>query len=106
MQANPKYVTGQPMLIVDHLCDVGLYCVELHNFLLGDDIFVVTFSNLYDLFTLDALDISHALLRIVNLQKLASSIYSIYILHVSNKFSILRVGTCNNNLFMKRERSL
>jgi hypothetical protein len=28
------------------------------HFLVGDDIFVITFSNLYDLFNLDALDIS------------------------------------------------
>jgi hypothetical protein len=28
------------------------------HFLLDDDIFVVTFADLYDLFTLDALDIS------------------------------------------------
>jgi hypothetical protein len=54
------------------------YCVELHkyyihnyktcedimvqykedNFLVSDDIFVITFSNLYDLFTFDVLDIS------------------------------------------------
>jgi hypothetical protein len=27
-------------------------------------------------------------------------------LYVSNKFGILRVGTCNNNLVIKRERSL
>jgi hypothetical protein len=27
-------------------------------FLVGDDVFMVTFSNLYDLFNLDALDIS------------------------------------------------
>ena len=78
MQANPKYVRGQPMLIADQLHQGGQHCVELHNyyiqnyktnndiivqfkdrhFLLGDDIFVITFSDLYDLFTLDALDIS------------------------------------------------
>jgi hypothetical protein len=29
-----------------------------HHFLLGNDIFVVTFHDLYNLFTLDALDIS------------------------------------------------
>jgi hypothetical protein len=78
MQANPKYVRESPMLTADQLYEAGQYCVELHNyyiknsksgediivqfkdhhFLLGDDIFVITFSDLYDLFTLDALDIS------------------------------------------------
>jgi hypothetical protein len=78
MQANPKYVRGQPMLTTDQLRQVGQYCVELHNyyihnykmdqhiivqyndchFLVGDDIFIVTFSDLYDLFNLDTLDIS------------------------------------------------
>jgi hypothetical protein len=76
-QANPKYIRGQPMLIADQLRDAGRYCVKLYNyiknykmsgdimvqfkdchFLLGDDIFVITFSNLHDLFTFDALDIS------------------------------------------------
>jgi hypothetical protein len=68
MHANLKYVRGQPMLIVDQLCQAGQYCVELHNyyiqnyktnqdiivqykdlhFLVGGDIFVVTFYDLYD----------------------------------------------------------
>jgi hypothetical protein len=66
------------MLIVDQLHEAGQYCVELHNyhihnykmgqeiivqfkdhhFLVGDNIFVVTFFDFYDLFNLDALDIS------------------------------------------------
>jgi hypothetical protein len=76
--ANPKYVRGQPMLTTNQLHQVGNHCVELHNyyiqsyktnqdiiiqyknrhFLVGDDIFVITFSDLYDFFNLDALDIS------------------------------------------------
>jgi hypothetical protein len=78
MQANPKYVKGRPMLTANQLCEAGKYCIELNkyyiqnykngediivqfkdrHFLLGDDILVVTFFDLYDLFTLDALDIS------------------------------------------------
>jgi hypothetical protein len=78
MQANPKYEKGKPMLTVDQLRIAGWYCADFHNyyiqnykmgedimvqfkdryFLLGDDIFVVTFFDLYDLFTFDALDIS------------------------------------------------
>jgi hypothetical protein len=66
------------MLTADQLFDVDQYCVELHNYcienyktgqeiiiqfkdrhsLMSDDIFVVTFFNLYDLFNLDVLDIS------------------------------------------------
>jgi hypothetical protein len=65
MNINPKFVRGQ-------------YCVELHNyyiqnymlgleiivqfndrhFLVIDDIFVVTFYYVYDLYNLDALNIS------------------------------------------------
>jgi hypothetical protein len=76
--ANPKHVRGQPMLTANRLREAGKYCVELYNcyiqnyktgqdiivqfknchFLVGDDIFVVTFSNLYDIFNLDALDTS------------------------------------------------
>jgi hypothetical protein len=76
--ANLKYVRGQPMLTTNLLRQAGQYCVELYNyyiqnckmdqdiivqfkgrqFLMDDDIFVITFSNLYDLFNLDALDIS------------------------------------------------
>jgi hypothetical protein len=71
------------------------------HFLVGDDIFLISFSDLYDLFKLNVLDISNALLHIVSPQKLDSSIYSIYVLYVSNKFGILRVGTCNNKHFIK-----
>jgi hypothetical protein len=78
MQSNLKYVKGQPMLTADQLYEANQYCVELHkyyiknsnmghdiivpfkdhHFLLDNSIFVVTFSHLYDLFTLDTLDIS------------------------------------------------
>jgi hypothetical protein len=65
------------MLTVDVLKQVGKSCVELHNyyinnykkdqaiiapykeehFLVGNDIFLISWSNLYDLFNLDVLDI-------------------------------------------------
>jgi hypothetical protein len=68
----------QPMLTVDVLSKAGKACIDLHNyymqnyesgldilgsykdrfFLVGDGIFMVTFSDCYDLFNLDALDIS------------------------------------------------
>jgi hypothetical protein len=66
------------MLTTDELCEAGQPCIDLHNyyiqnyksgqdiivsyknrrFLVGDDIFLITFFNLYDLFNLDTLDIS------------------------------------------------
>jgi hypothetical protein len=77
-QANPKFVLGKLMLTVDALQKVGQLCVELHNyymnnyksgqdimmlykdghFLVGDDFFLISFFDLYDLFNLDALDVS------------------------------------------------
>jgi hypothetical protein len=72
------------------MCDDIMVQYKEHHFLVRDDIFVVSFSDLYDLFTFDTLDISHALFCIVSLQKLSSSLY---VLHVSNKFGILHVGT-------------
>jgi hypothetical protein len=77
-QANPKFVMGKPMLIVDTLHKAGQPCVDLHNyyinnynlgqdiilsykdhhFLMGDGFFVISFFNLYDLFNLDMLDVS------------------------------------------------
>jgi hypothetical protein len=77
-----------------------------HHFLVGNNVFIISFTDLYDLFNLDTLDISLMLLRIVSPQNLASSIYSIYLLYVPNKFGILCVGTCNNKLFIKRVRIL
>jgi hypothetical protein len=78
MQANPKFVMGKPMLTVDTLKQVGKSCVELHNyyinnykkgqniialfkeehFLVGNNIFLISWSDLYDLLNLDVLDIS------------------------------------------------
>jgi hypothetical protein len=77
-QANPKFIMDKPMLIVVELRNVGQSCIELqnycihnyqrglhiivsyndHQFLVGDDFFIIIFSDLYDLFNLDALDIS------------------------------------------------
>jgi hypothetical protein len=85
---------GKPMLTINALHKAGQPCVELHNwsgqdilvsykdhqFLVGDDFFLISFIDLCDLFNLDALDVSNALLHIVNPQELASSIYSIYVL--------------------------
>jgi hypothetical protein len=76
--ANPKFQMGKPMLIVDTLKEAGKSCVILHDyyinnykkyqhiiggfkenhFLVGEGIFLISWSDLYDLFTLDALDIS------------------------------------------------
>jgi hypothetical protein len=77
-QAILKFIIHQSMLIADELRKVGQPCIDLHNyyiqnyqkgldiivsykdhhFLMDDDIFIITFSDLYDLFNLDALDIS------------------------------------------------
>jgi hypothetical protein len=76
-QANPKFVMGRPMLTVDALKLADKSYIELHNyyinnyhksqyiivsykdrhFLVGDNIFLISWSDLYDLFNLDALDI-------------------------------------------------
>jgi hypothetical protein len=78
MQANPKFVMVKPMLTVNAVKQAGKSCVELHNyyihnykkgqdiiasfkeehFLLGNDIFLISWSDLYDFFNLNALDIS------------------------------------------------
>jgi hypothetical protein len=78
MHANPEFEMGRPMLTVNVLKLAGKSCVELHNyyinnyksgqdiivsykdrhFLVGDDIFLISWFDLYDLFNLDALDIS------------------------------------------------
>jgi hypothetical protein len=126
-QSNLKFVMDKPMLIINMLNKVGQAYVDLHNyyinknklgediivsykdhhFLVGDDFFFISFSDLYDLFNLDTLDVSlmHSFV-IVSLQKLPSSLYSIYMFYVSIKFGIFCVGTCNNKLFIKWERSL
>jgi hypothetical protein len=78
MQANTKFVMGTPMLTVDMLHKAGKPCVELHNyyinnykssqdiivsykdhhFLMGDDVFLISWSDLCDLFNLNTLNIS------------------------------------------------
>jgi hypothetical protein len=77
-QSNPKFVMGKLMLTINALHKAGQPCVDLHNyyinnyksgqdiivsykdshFLVGDDVFLISFSDLYDLFNLDALDVS------------------------------------------------
>jgi hypothetical protein len=77
-QANPKFVLGKPMLTVDAIHKAGQPCVEFYNyymnnykfgqdiivsykdrhFLVSDGFFVISFSDLYDLFNLDVLDVS------------------------------------------------
>jgi hypothetical protein len=77
-QANPKFVMGRLMLTIDALHKAGKPCVKLHNyyinnyksgkditasyndrhFLVGDGIFLISWSDLYDLFNLDMLDVS------------------------------------------------
>jgi hypothetical protein len=67
-----------PMLTVDVLHKAGQHCVELHNyyinnyksgqdiivlykdyhFLVGDGFFLISFSDLYDLFNLNVLNVS------------------------------------------------
>jgi hypothetical protein len=77
-QSNPNFVMGKPMLTTDALDKEGQASVDLHNyyinnyksgqdiivsyknrhFLVGDDYFFISFSDLYDIFNLDALDVS------------------------------------------------
>jgi hypothetical protein len=76
--ANLKFQMGKLMLTVCTLKEAGKSCVVLHNycinnykkyqhiiggfkekhFLVGEGIFLISWSNLYNIFTLDALDIS------------------------------------------------
>jgi hypothetical protein len=78
MSANPKFEKGKKMLNANELCKAGRFCVELHNyyilhwkkidvivvkyrqsyFLTDDGVFIISLSDLYDLFNLDALDVS------------------------------------------------
>jgi hypothetical protein len=66
------------MLNANKLCKAGQFCVELHkyyimnwkkidvivvkyrqsHFLTNDDVFIISLSDLYDLFNLDTLDVS------------------------------------------------
>jgi hypothetical protein len=77
-QANPKYERGQSILTAIRLHVAGKCCVEPYNyyiqnyrmgqeiivqfmnrhFLVGDIIFVITFSDLYDFFNINTLGIS------------------------------------------------
>jgi hypothetical protein len=76
--AHPKFVMGKPMLTINALHEAGQPCIELHNyyinnymsgqdiivsykdrhFLVGYGFFLISFSDLYDLFNLNALDVS------------------------------------------------
>jgi hypothetical protein len=76
--ANSKFQMGKPMLTVSTLKEAGKSCVVLHNYyinnykkcqhiigglkekhlMVGEGIFLISWSDLYDLFTLDTLDIS------------------------------------------------
>jgi hypothetical protein len=76
--ANPKFQMEKPMLTIDTLKEASKSCVVLHDyyinnykkrqhiiggfkdkhFLVGEGIFFISWSDLYYLFTLNALDIS------------------------------------------------
>jgi hypothetical protein len=76
--ANQKFEKGKWMLNANELCKAGRFCVELHNyyilnwnkidvivvkyrqshFLIDDGTFIISLSDLYDLFNLDTLDVS------------------------------------------------
>jgi hypothetical protein len=78
MSANPKFEKGKWILNANELCKAGRFCVELHNyyilnwkkidiivvkyrqshFLMDDGVFIISLSDLYDLFNLAALDVS------------------------------------------------
>jgi hypothetical protein len=94
--ANSKFQMGKPMLTVGTLKEAGKSYVVLHeyyinnykkhqhiiggfkekHFLVGEVIFLISWSNLYDLFHPRRVRyLSSALLHIVSPQKLASSIY-------------------------------
>jgi hypothetical protein len=77
MQSNLKFVMGKLMLTADALDKAGQAYVDLRNyyinnyksgqdlivsyknrhFLVGDDYFLISFSDLYDLFNLNVLDV-------------------------------------------------
>jgi hypothetical protein len=76
--ANLKFEKGKQMLNANKLCKAGQFYVELHNyyilnwkkidvivvkyrqshFLTDDGVFIISLSDLYDLFNLNALDVS------------------------------------------------
>jgi hypothetical protein len=76
--AHLKFGKGKRILNANELCKAGRFCVELHNyyimnwkkidvivakyrqshFLMDDDVFIISLSDLYDMFNLGALDVS------------------------------------------------
>jgi hypothetical protein len=78
MSANPTFEKGKQMLNANEFYKAGRFCVELHNyyilnwkkidvivikyrqshFLTDDGVFIISLSDLYDLFNLNALDVS------------------------------------------------
>jgi hypothetical protein len=78
MSSNPKFEKGKRMLNANELSKAGQFCVELHNyyilnwkkidvivvkyrqshFLMDDGVFIISLSDLYDMFNLDALDVT------------------------------------------------
>jgi hypothetical protein len=76
--ANLKFEKGKRLLNANELYKAGQFCVELHNyynlnwmkinvivvnyrqshFLTDDGVFIISLSDLYDLFNLNALDVS------------------------------------------------
>jgi hypothetical protein len=76
--AHPKFEKRKQMLNANELCKAGQFCVELHNyyilnwkkidvivvkyrqshFLMDYGVFIISLFDLYDLFNLDALDVS------------------------------------------------
>jgi hypothetical protein len=78
MSTNPKFEKGKQMVNANELCKAGQFCVELHNyyilnwkkinvivvkyrhshFLMDNGVFIISLSDLYDLFNLVTLDVS------------------------------------------------
>jgi hypothetical protein len=74
---HPNFEKGKRMLNANEFCKVGQFCVELHNyyilnwkkidvivvkykhshFLMDDGVLIISLSDLYDLFNIDALDV-------------------------------------------------
>jgi hypothetical protein len=78
ISASPKFEKEKRMLNANELCKAGRFCVELHNyyilnwkkidiivvkyrqshFLTDDGVFIISLSDMYDMFNLDVLDVS------------------------------------------------
>jgi hypothetical protein len=78
ISVNPKFEKEKWMLNANELCKAGRFCVELYNyyilnwkridvivvkyrqshFLTNNGVFIISLSNLYDMFNLDVLDVS------------------------------------------------